>query len=34
MHRGRIFIEGDVAEIMAHEEVQEIYLGKEANGAA
>ena len=34
MHRGRIFIEGDVAEIMAHAEVQEIYLGKEANGAA
>ncbi len=34
MHRGRIFIEGDVAEIMAHTEVQEIYLGKEANGAA
>jgi branched-chain amino acid transport system ATP-binding protein/urea transport system ATP-binding protein len=34
LHRGRVFIEGDVAEIMAHREVQEIYLGKEANGAA
>jgi branched-chain amino acid transport system ATP-binding protein/urea transport system ATP-binding protein len=34
LHRGRVFIEGDVAEIMAHAEVQEIYLGKEANGAA
>jgi branched-chain amino acid transport system ATP-binding protein len=34
LHRGRVFIEGDVAEIMAHEEVQEIYLGKEADGAA
>jgi branched-chain amino acid transport system ATP-binding protein/urea transport system ATP-binding protein len=34
LHRGRVFIEGDVAEIMAHSEVQEIYLGKEANGAA
>lgn len=34
MHRGRVFIEGNVAEIMAHREVQEIYLGKEANGAA
>ncbi len=33
-HRGRVFLEGDVAEIMAHSEVQEIYLGKEANGAA
>jgi len=33
-HRGRVFIEGDVAEIMTHSEVQEIYLGKEANGAA
>ncbi len=33
-HRGRVFIEGNVAEIMAHSEVQEIYLGKEANGAA
>ncbi|MDA1100843.1 MAG: ABC transporter ATP-binding protein [Proteobacteria bacterium] len=33
-HRGRVFIEGDVAEIMAHHEVQEIYLGKEADGAA
>jgi len=34
LHRGRVFIEGDVAAIMAHAEVQEIYLGKEANGAA
>ena len=34
LHRGRVFIEGDVAEIMAHAEVQEIYLGKEADGAA
>ena len=34
LHRGRVFLEGDVAEIMAHREVQEIYLGKEANGAA
>lgn len=34
LHRGRVFIEGDVAEIMAHREVQEIYLGKETNGAA
>ncbi len=34
LHRGRVFIEGDVAAIMAHTEVQEIYLGKEANGAA
>jgi branched-chain amino acid transport system ATP-binding protein/urea transport system ATP-binding protein len=34
LHRGRVFIEGDVTEIMAHSEVQEIYLGKEANGAA
>ncbi len=33
-HRGQVFIEGDVAEIMAHSEVQEIYLGKEADGAA
>jgi branched-chain amino acid transport system ATP-binding protein/urea transport system ATP-binding protein len=33
-HRGGVFIEGDVAEIMAHSEVQEIYLGKEANVAA
>ena len=33
-HRGRIFIEGHVAEIMAHSEVQEIYLGKETNAAA
>jgi len=33
-HRGKVFIEGDVAEIMTHSEVQEIYLGKEANGAA
>ncbi|MFP6697364.1 MAG: ABC transporter ATP-binding protein [Alphaproteobacteria bacterium] len=33
LHRGRVFIEGDVAAIMAHAEVQEIYLGKEANGA-
>lgn len=34
LHRGRVFIEGDVGEIMAHQGVQEIYLGKEANGAA
>ena len=33
-HRGRIFIEGHVDEIMAHSEVQEIYLGKETNAAA
>ena len=33
-HRGRIFIEGHVEEIMAHSEVQEIYLGKETNAAA
>ncbi len=33
-HRGRIFIEGHVEDIMAHSEVQEIYLGKEANAAA
>ncbi len=33
-HRGQVFLEDDVAEIMAHKEVQEIYLGKEANGAA
>ena len=33
-HRGRIFIEGHVEEIMAHTEVQEIYLGKEADAAA
>ena len=33
-HRGQVFIEGDVAEIMAHSEVQEIYLGKEADGVA
>ena len=34
LHRGQVFVEGDVAEIMAHSEVQEIYLGKEADGAA
>ncbi len=33
-HRGRIFLEGHVDEIMAHSEVQEIYLGKETNGIA
>ena len=33
-HRGRIFIEGHVDEIMVHSEVQEIYLGKETNAAA
>ena len=33
-HRGRIFLEGHVDEIMAHSEVQEIYLGKETNAAA
>ena len=33
-HRGRIFIEGHVEEIMTHSEVQEIYLGKETNAAA
>ncbi len=34
LHRGQVFVEGDVAQIMADSEVQEIYLGKEANGAA
>ena len=33
-HRGRIFVEGRVDAIMAHSEVQEIYLGKETNAAA
>lgn len=33
-HRGRIFLEGHIDEIMSHTEVQEIYLGKETNGAA
>lgn len=33
-HRGGIFIEGHVDEIMSHTEVQEIYLGKETDGAA
>lgn len=33
-HRGRIFIEDHVDAIMAHSEVQEIYLGKETNGAS
>ncbi len=33
-HRGAIFLEGHVDEIMAHAEVQEIYLGKEPDAAA
>ena len=33
-HRGRIFLEGHVDEIMAHTEVQEIYLGKGKDVAA
>jgi len=33
-HRGRIFAEGHVRDIMAHSEVQEIYLGKETHAAA
>ncbi len=33
-HRGRVFAEGPVDDIMAHAEVQDIYLGKEGHGAA
>ncbi len=33
-HRGHIFLEGHVDKIMADSDIQEIYLGREANGAA